>query len=60
MLFQLWPMLMTTVDQQGNYMIPEQTGAQLGNFERGRRFICNSKDEIVHGLSPCVICVAPL
>ena len=53
-------MLMTTVDQQGNYMIPEQTGAQLGNFERGRRFICNSKDEIVHGLSPCVICVAPL
>ena len=26
-------------------------GAQLGNFERGRRYICNMKDEIIQGLS---------
>ena len=31
-----------------------QPGAQLGNFERGRRYICNRKDEIIHGLSPSV------
>ena len=36
------------------------TGAQLGNFERGPRYICNGKDEIIHGLSPSVKCVAPL
>ena len=34
-------------------------GAQLGKFERGRRF-CNSEDEIIHGLNPSVKCVAPL
>ena len=39
------------------------TGTQLGNFERGGggcRDICNRKDEIIHGLSPGVTCVAPL
>ena len=35
-------------------------GAQLGNFERGRRNICNRKDDIIYGLSPSVKCVAPL
>ena len=36
-------------------------GAQLGNFERGgRRYICKRKDEVKHGLSPAVKCVAPL
>ena len=34
--------------------------AQLGNFDRGRRYIYNRKDEIIHGLSPSVKCVAPL
>ena len=35
-------------------------GAQKGNFERGRRYICIRirKDEIIHFLS--VKCVAPL
>ena len=33
------------------------TGAQLGNFERGRRYIF--KGEIIHGLSPSLKCVAP-
>ena len=36
------------------------TGAQLGNFEGGRRYICNRKDEIIHILSRSVKCVAPL
>ena len=35
-------------------------GAQLGNFERGQRYICNWKDEIILGHSPSVKCVAPL
>ena len=26
----------------------------------GTRYICNSKDEIIHGLIPSVKCVAPL
>ena len=26
------------------------SGAQLGKFERGRRYICNRKDEITHDL----------
>ena len=39
----------------------KEAGAQLGNFEmRGRRYIYNRKDEIIHGLSPSVKCVAPL
>ena len=29
-------------------------GAQLGNFEMGRRYIYSRKDEIIHGLSPSV------
>ena len=35
--------------------------AQLGNFEEGggRRYINKRKDEIIHGLSPSVKCVAP-
>ena len=33
------------------------TGAQLGKFERGGRYIYDRKDEIVHDLSPSV---APL
>ena len=36
------------------------TGAQLGNFEWGRRYICNMKDEIIHGFIPSVKFVAPL
>ena len=36
------------------------SGAQLVNFERGRRYIYNRKDEIIHGLSPSVKYVAPL
>ena len=35
-------------------------GAQLDKFERGRRYFCNRKIEIIHGLSPSVKCVAPL
>ena len=36
-------------------------GAQLGNLERGAQvYICNRKDEIIHGLSPSVKCVAHL
>ena len=39
----------------------KHAGAQLGNFEwGGRRYICSRKDEIIHGLSPSVKCVAPL
>ena len=35
-------------------------GAQLGNFERGARYIFfNRKAEIIHGLSQSVNCVAP-
>ena len=37
-----------------------RSGVQLGKFERGRRYICNRKDEIMHGLSQSVKCVAPL
>ena len=33
---------------------------ELGNFERGRRYIYNRKDEIIHGLCPSVKCVAPV
>ena len=33
------------------------SGAQLGNFERGRRYIQNRKDEIIHGLSSSVKCI---
>ena len=35
-------------------------GAQLGKFERGRRYICKGKNEIIQGLGPRVKCVAPL
>ena len=42
-------------------LITCQAGAQLGNFERGFRFIYNRKDDIIHnGLSQRVKCVAPL
>ena len=39
---------------------PVSRGA-TGNFERGRRYICNRRDEIIvkHGLSRIVKCVAP-
>ena len=33
---------------------------QERNLERGLRYIYNRKDEIIHGISPSVICVAPL
>ena len=36
------------------------SGAQLVNFERGRRYIYDRKDEILDGLSPSMKCVAPL
>ena len=36
------------------------TGAQPGNFERGAAIFINRKNEIKHGLSPSVKCVAPL
>ena len=36
-------------------------GAQLVNLKGGSKFICDRNDDIyIHGLSPSVICVAPL
>ena len=35
-------------------------GAQPGTFERGRSYIYNRKDGIIHDLSPSIKCVAPL
>ena len=43
---------------QGWRFIDIWTGAQLGNFERGRRYIYNRKDDIIHGLSLTVKCVS--
>ena len=38
-----------------------RAGAQLGKFERGvQLYICNRKDEIIHGLSTGVKCVLSL
>ena len=36
------------------------SGAQLGNFEMGCRYIFHRKDEIIHGLSLSVKCAAQL
>ena len=39
----------------------KEPGAQQSNFERGgRSYIYNRKDEIIHGPSSSVKCVAPL
>ena len=35
-------------------------GAQLGNFDMGRRYIINGKEEIIYGLRPSVKCVTSL
>ena len=35
-------------------------GAQLGNFERGRRYIYDKRDEIIYDLSQSAKCVTPL
>ena len=38
-----------------------EPAVQMGNFARGRRrYIYKRKDDIIHGLSPSVICVVPL
>ena len=42
------------------YILYTRSGAQLGNFERGRWYICYRKDEIIHCLSPSIKCVAAL
>ena len=39
-------------------MARDDIGAQI--LRGGRRYICNRKDGIIHGLSPSVKCVAPL
>ena len=31
------------------------SGAQHGNFERGRRYYCNRKDQLIHNLSPSLL-----
>ena len=35
-------------------------GCNRAIFDWGRRYICNRKDEIIHGPSPSVKCVLPL
>ena len=42
------------------YMMSLELFAGRNWVRGGRRFICNRKDEIIHGLSPGVKCVAPL
>ena len=53
-----------TYQNDGQYFLNTlyvQARAQLGKFEGGgRRYICDSKDEIIHGLNQSLQCVAPL
>ena len=39
---------------------PEQGGRNLVILKVGRRYIYNTKDEIIHGRSPSVKCIVPL
>ena len=47
-----------------NIFLPNKKALQQGRnlviLRGGRRYICNWKDEIIHGPSPSVKCVAPL
>ena len=51
--------IQTSISSRAKLKRAAVAGAQLGNFERGAGIFVR-KDEIKHGLSPSVKCVAPL